>query len=31
VLRFENRQVLREGDAVVEKILCWMRERLNPP
>jgi very-short-patch-repair endonuclease len=31
VLRFDNRQVLREGDAVVEKILCWMRERLNPP
>jgi very-short-patch-repair endonuclease len=31
VLRFDNRQVLREMDAVVEHILCLMRDRLNPP
>ena len=29
VLRFDNRQVLCETDAVVEQILTWMNE--NPP
>ncbi len=31
VLRFNNRQVLCETDAVVEQIFCWMNCGANPP
>jgi very-short-patch-repair endonuclease len=31
VLRFDNRQVLLGTDAVVARILDFVRERLNPP